>query len=114
MTLDIIFNINEKGVTDQVGDIKLEYRFPLAGIVKGALFYDMGNIWLIRENPSKPGGMFNINIFYEQLGAGIGIGIRIDASFFVLRLDFDFPLRKPYLAENERWVINTIDFGDPD
>jgi outer membrane protein assembly factor BamA len=42
---------------------------------------------------------------------GTGVGLRIDVSFFVLRFDLAMPLRKPWLPENERWVIDEIDFG---
>jgi hypothetical protein len=40
-----------------------------------------------------------------------GNDFRFDFNFIILRLDLAFPLRKPYLPEGERWVINEIDFG---
>lgn len=106
---------------DQVGDIRLEgnveYRFDIYSILKGALFVDAGNIWLVDENPEnvenpeKAGGEFNFDTFLNQVAVGTGFGLRIDASFFVLRFDFAFPIRKPFPAENERWVFDEIDFG---
>jgi hypothetical protein len=39
------------------------------------------------------------------------VGLRFDVSFLVLRLDVAFPLRKPWLPEPERWVIDGIKFG---
>ncbi len=101
---------------DQAGDIKIElnseYRFNLFSIINGAFFADAGNIWLVRDNPAVPGGTFKLNSFYEEFGVGTGFGIRADASFFVLRFDLAFPLRKPFLPENQRWVINDIAFGN--
>ena len=95
---------------DQAGDIKLEanleYRARIYGIVKGALFVDAGNIWLINEDSSRPGGQFKANQFYNEIAIGTGAGIRVDASFFILRLDLGLPVRIPYRTEGDRWVLN--------
>ncbi len=99
---------------DQSGDIKLEFntelRAKLFSIVHGAVFVDAGNIWLYRKNVDKPGSQFSSN-FIKELGIGTGVGLRFDISFLVLRLDVAFPLRKPWLPEEERWVIDGIKFG---
>jgi hypothetical protein len=36
----------------------------------------------------------------------------VDISILILRLDAAFPLRKPWLAQGERWVIKDIAFGN--
>lgn len=99
---------------DQSGDIKLEmnmeYRTKLFSVVKGAVFVDAGNIWLMNKNPYKPGAEFSKN-FMEQIAVGTGVGLRFDLSFLLLRTDFAFPIRKPYNEEGNRWVIDQIDFG---
>ncbi|MBK0378146.1 translocation and assembly module lipoprotein TamL [Mucilaginibacter segetis] len=99
---------------DESGDIKieanLEYRPKLFSIVRGALFVDAGNIWLLNSNPSQPGGEFTKK-FLGELAADAGVGLRFDLSVLVLRTDLAFPIRKPYLPEGQRWVINKIDFG---
>jgi outer membrane protein assembly factor BamA len=106
-----------KSFIDQAGDIKLEanteYRFPIVSILKGALFVDAGNIWLLREDPGRPGGKFSGKTFLDEIAVGTGFGLRLDLSFFILRFDLAFPLRVPYLPQGERWVIKKIDFGDP-
>lgn len=96
---------------DQGGDIKLEanieYRFPIVSIIKGALFADAGNIWLMKENENLPGGKFYFNQFLSQVAMGTGFGLRADANFFVLRFDLAAPLRKPWLSENDRWTLSS-------
>jgi len=99
---------------DQSGDIKLElnteYRMKLVSVINGAVFMDAGNIWLFNKDTLKPGAEFN-NQFIKQLAVGAGVGLRADITFLVLRLDVAFPLRKPYLPNGQRWVIDQVDFG---
>ena len=103
-----------KFLPDQSGDIKLElnteYRMKLVSVVNGAVFVDAGNIWLYNKDTLKPGAEFTKD-FAHQLAVGAGVGLRVDVSFLVLRLDVAFPLRKPYLPAGQRWVIDQIDFG---
>jgi outer membrane protein insertion porin family len=110
-------SLRGKTFLDQSGDIKLEgsleYRFGIISVLKGALFTDAGNVWLLRKNSQFPGGEFDVSRFQEQIAVGAGFGLRIDLSFFVLRFDLALPLRKPFLPENERWVVSKIAFGDP-
>jgi outer membrane protein insertion porin family len=100
---------------DQRGDLKLELstelRFDITKVLKGAVFMDAGNIWLWNEDVDRPGSQFNRGTFLKELAAGAGAGIRFDFNFFVLRLDLAFPIRKPYLPEGERWVLDEMDFG---
>ena len=99
---------------DQSGDLKLEfnteYRAKIYGLVKGALFLDAGNIWLLNDNPDKPGAKFSKK-FLNEIAVGAGAGLRFDFSFLILRTDLAFPLRKPYLPDGDRWVLDKIDFG---
>ena len=96
------------------GDVKLEanaeYRFAIYSYFKGAFFVDAGNVWLLKSNPANTGSPFMLSTMTDQLAVGTGFGLRIDVSFFVLRFDLAMPLRKPWLDDNERWVINQIDF----
>ncbi|PZX56580.1 translocation and assembly module lipoprotein TamL [Algoriphagus chordae] len=98
---------------DQTGDIRfegnIEYRFPIVSLLKGALFMDAGNIWLINENEALPGGKFTSS-WWDELAVGTGVGLRVDIQFFVIRFDLATPIRIPYLPEGERWS-NSFDFG---
>jgi outer membrane protein insertion porin family len=101
-------------LADQSGDFKLEfnteYRAQIYGLVKGALFVDAGNIWLLKENADKPGAKLSKD-FMKELAVGVGAGLRFDFSFLVLRTDLAFPIRKPFLANGNRWVLDKVNFG---
>jgi len=121
-------SINNRNVyIDQTGDIKLEgaieYRFNLwKEFLKGAVFTDAGNIWLVNEDSLREGGKFHADQFLDQIAVGTGVGFRVATKFFVLRLDIAFPVRKvaPIDAENPNgkgrfeWVFDRIDFTDKD
>nr|WP_315250971.1 BamA/TamA family outer membrane protein [uncultured Flavobacterium sp.] len=106
---------NSSYLPDQSGDLKLEfsteYRAKLFSIVKGALFVDAGNIWLLNADPNKAGAEISKD-FMKEIAVGAGAGLRFDLSFLILRTDLAFPLRKPWLPENDRWVIDDMDFGN--
>lgn len=101
---------NTYSYIDQTGDIKLEanleYRFRLlsnfaGGNLNGAAFLDAGNVWLLREDPARPGAKFTLNKFFDSLALGTGIGIRYDMDFLVLRLDWGIALHVPYETEKK-------------
>ncbi len=102
---------------DKSGDIKLEgnteLRSKLFSIVEGALFIDAGNIWLYNKDTLQPGGEFTKD-FMKQLAVNAGAGIRLNVSILILRFDVAFPIRKPWLPDGQRWVLNQVNFGDPD
>ena len=91
-------------------ELNTSYRAKSWGILNVAAFLDAGNIWLLNNDSLKPGAGFAKN-FYKELAVGTGLGLRLDISFLVLRLDVAFPLRKPYRPDGQRWVTNEIDFG---
>ncbi|MBK7971150.1 MAG: BamA/TamA family outer membrane protein [Bacteroidetes bacterium] len=99
---------------DQGGDVRLEgnmeYRFRIGGMFFGALFYDAGNIWLLKDNPQLPGSRLS-STFLNELAMGTGIGLRFDANFFVLLLDLATPIRKPWLPKGNRYVLDKIKPG---
>ena len=98
---------------DQTGDIKLElnteFRPKISGPIYGAVFVDAGNIWLKNDNPLKPGAKFTKD-FIKELAVGAGVGLRVDITLFVIRVDVAVPLRKPW--EDKPWVLDEINFFD--
>jgi outer membrane protein insertion porin family len=98
------------------GDLKLEmnaeYRFTIFRFLKGAIFADAGNIWLLKSAVSGSASPSPTPGFSNDIAVGAGFGLRIDVSFFILRFDLATPLKKPWLDQSEQWVINRIRLGD--
>ena len=99
---------------DQMGDLKLEanieYRFPIVGKLQGATFIDAGNVWLLRESESQPGGKFTFKNFGKQIALGTGVGIRYDLDFLVIRFDLGVGIHAPY-DTGKRGYYNMKSFG---
>ncbi len=102
---------------ERVGDIMIEenfeFRFGIYKELRGALFCDVGNIWLLKEDPTFPGGKFNINTFIGQLASDVGVGVRLDFSYFVLRFDFAQRITDPALPAGQRFVIGSYKWFNP-
>ncbi len=106
---------NATSYFDQTGDLKLEanleYRFPIFSYIKGAVFVDAGNIWLVNESvnaagePDRVGGKFSKD-FLSELAIGTGVGIRVDIGFFVIRADVGIPVQVPYLPKGQRFILD--------
>ena len=98
---------NYINLNTQMGDVKIdlnmEYRAKLFWKLDAALFLDAGNVWTIRNYAEQPGGAFKFKSFLEQFGVAYGAGLRLDFSFFVIRLDGGLRLHNPALSRTERW-----------
>ncbi len=83
---------------DATGDIKLEMntelRAKIFSIFDGALFIDAGNVWLYNNDSAQVGGKFTKD-FLKELAVDAGIGLRIDLTILLLRLDVAVPIRDP-------------------
>jgi outer membrane protein assembly factor BamA len=88
----------------------LEYRFPITEFLNGAFFADAGNVWLMQENEAIPGGRFSSS-FINELGAGIGFGLRVDIQGFVIRLDLASPIKEPYTSWNFESSSSVLNFA---
>jgi outer membrane protein assembly factor BamA len=104
------FDVTKQSIKDQTGNLllegNLEYRFNIIKMFKGALFTDMGNIWLTKnEFNTDDQKNFQFGEFYKQLYIGGGFGLRFDFDYFAIRMDLGFPIRVPYKDGAESWVI---------
>ncbi|MCR9226959.1 MAG: outer membrane protein assembly factor [Flavobacteriaceae bacterium] len=100
------------GKTDNINDfneanlkiaLNLEYRFPIAGDVKGALFADAGNIWNVFDSETNPDAIFTGFSSLGDLALGTGAGLRYDFTYFVFRLDVGFKTYNPAKVGSDRW-----------
>ncbi len=100
---------------DQTGTFKfeanLEYRFPIIGPVHGAVFLDAGNVWLLENDPARPGGMLKASTFFKDLALGTGVGIRFDIGMLVLRGDLGIGIHAPYDTGRSGYY-NMTSFGN--
>lgn len=96
------------------GDYKLlgssEIRIPFTSNLSTAIFLDAGNIWTKDTLLFGPAGQLTSE-WFKELAVASGIGLRFDANVLIIRADLGIPLRKPYLPNGQRWVLNQIDFG---
>ncbi len=108
---------------EQPGDIiietSLEYRRKLLRYIDGAIFVDAGNVWLWQsetvnesDDPQLDDGVFRLNSFLDELAVGAGIGIRVDFSFLILRLDGAWKLFNPAYPKGQRFVADELNFGN--
>ncbi|MBT8178938.1 MAG: BamA/TamA family outer membrane protein [Eudoraea sp.] len=81
----------------------LEYRFPVVGDIKGALFVDAGNIWNVWDNVDDPSKTFSGFDSLADIAVGSGFGLRYDFSYFVFRLDTGFKTYNPAEEPSKRW-----------
>lgn len=86
--------------------LSLEYRFPIFGNFKGALFADAGNIWNVFDNVEDPDATFNGLKSLEDIALGTGFGLRYDFTYFVLRADLGFKTYNPANKISERWFAD--------
>jgi len=94
------------GFFNQSGDLKLEmnaeFRFDIYKWLKGAVFMDAGNVWMLRED-NRTLANFDFKRSFKEFAVDAGAGVRLDFNFFVIRLDYGFPLRDPRRTESNRW-----------
>jgi outer membrane protein insertion porin family len=97
---------------DRFGDMQLEanieYRFPfvtIAGVkINSALFTDIGNVWNVKSNSIDPLAQFSFKNLAKDLAIGVGTGIRIDFSYFLIRLDVAYKVKDPARQYNNGWM----------
>ena len=83
----------------QAGDIRLdlniEYRWKVWNFIELAAFTDAGNIWTIRDYKGQEHGVFRFDEFYKQIAWSYGVGLRLDFSILLFRVDFGVKLYDP-------------------
>jgi len=103
------------GFFNQTGDMKLEgnieLRFDIFKWFKGALFTDFGNVWLVKKDPARSDANFAFDRFWKEFAVDGGLGLRLDFSYFVIRLDYGIALRDPSIKSSNRWYVDSKNPG---
>lgn len=103
------------GYFDQTGTFKfefnVEYRFPIFGPFHGAVFFDSGNVWLLKADPYRPGGKLRGKTFLKDIATGTGVGLRLDIGMLVVRGDLGIGIHAPY-DTGKRGYYNMTKFKD--
>jgi len=82
----------------------LEYRFPIAGYFKGAIFADAGNIWNINNNETDEKSRFKGIESFKDIALAAGYGLRVDFTYFVIRFDLGYKIYDPSKDVKNRWI----------
>lgn len=89
-------------------EANVEYRGKLVGFIDWAAFVDAGNVWTFHENPEFEGADFKFNRFYKEIAIGMGLGLRLNFSFLVIRFDYGIKMYDPAREEGDRWIGDNI------
>ena len=99
--------VNDDNMLERVGDLQLvlnfEGRFPIVSILEGAVFTDMGNVWLLNASQEYADGEIKWNSIPREVAVGVGAGLRLNVSIATLRVDFALPLYDPGYTTTQRW-----------
>ena len=96
-------------IPKQTGDMKLEanieYRFNMFWKVAGAVFLDAGNVWTLNHKDMNftDESMFRWDTFGSSIAANWGVGVRLNLSFLLLRVDMGMKIHDPARTTG-RWV----------
>ena len=109
---------------NQSGDFRLlanaEYRFPIFGFTKGAIFLDAGNVWQNKLSDGQSNELARINEPFllqqltEEIAIGTGFGLRFDTDFFIFRLDLGLRVHDPANRLEDKqpaWILRKANFG---
>lgn len=104
---------------NQIGELKiegnLEYRFDITKLFEGAAFMDAGNIWILSEDENRPNAEFKTDKFWKDIAIGVGVGLRLDFNFFLIRFDLAAKLKDPASYNPEKfdliWRKPTLNLG---
>jgi outer membrane protein assembly factor BamA len=101
------------------GDIQLEmnmeYRFKLATIagtrVESVLFTDIGNVWFMKKEAGDPEEVFKLSRLGKDIAIGMGTGLRLDFTYFIIRLDYAYKVKDPSpdilkASSQNKWFYN--------
>lgn len=105
---------NQQYTNEEPGNIVIETNFELRrkiySFIEGAYFIDAGNVWLITADKNRPGGEFKYFKSVSEIAVGTGVGLRLNFTFIIARLDVAFKAWDPVHPLPDRFVL--FDFSN--
>lgn len=83
----------------------LELRFPLYQYLKGAVFLDAGNVWVLSNEDERENSQLSPD-FYKQIAIASGFGLRLDFTVFLIRFDLGYKVRNPFPSKETGKYFN--------
>jgi outer membrane protein assembly factor BamA len=112
------FYTGDTRLSDRFGDVQIEgnveYRFDIGTVlgfkIKSALFTDIGNIWYRnnQNNPDLNNAVFRFSTAFRDLAIASGTSLRLDFSYFLIRLDWAYRIKDPAFANKNNGWLNDI------
>ena len=110
---DGAFNYNFEQPGEILLEANAELRVKVFRLIALAFFADASNVWMIREDRSRPGAQFRPYLFIDQLAIGAGVGLRLDFSFLLFRIDVGTKVKDPALPAGSRWIGDQLSLRRP-
>ena len=107
---------------EQPGEImfesSVELRSQLFSFIHGAVFVDIGNVWTIDNDETRTGAQWQLSTFLNEIAVGSGLGIRLDFSYIIMRVDMGIkvwdPARQMVVPLNDKFSrVYNIGLGYP-
>lgn len=80
-------------------EVNMEYRFKLTTIagtkIESVLFTDIGNVWFMKKEAGSAEEVFKLSRLGKDIAIGMGTGLRLDFTYFIIRLDYAYKVKDP-------------------
>ncbi len=87
----------------------VEYTFPIIEMVRGAVFYDVGNVWTDKDWELED-RIFSGD-WFKTLNSGAGIGLRLYLPIGPIKLDYGWPLVTDGWNDTGGWFHFNISYA---
>ncbi|MEL7148054.1 MAG: BamA/TamA family outer membrane protein, partial [Bacteroidota bacterium] len=109
---NISYQIEQPG--EVIIESGVELRTRLFGFLSWGWFIDAGNVWTWNRDESRPGSNFDLRRFASEIAVGTGMGLRLDFSFLLVRVDLGVKVFDPAQDRGERFVLDDFTFSGLD
>ncbi len=94
-------------------ELNLEWRQKMYKFIEGAYFIDIGNVWTIAKQATRPGAEFKYFASLPDMAVGSGVGLRFNFSFLIVRFDLAWKVWDPSKSLDNRFVLLQKNYSAP-